>query len=64
MTNETDALYSFLEYGIKEMESQLKDIKPHWKDSTDPNERLEYDKRINLLNKLKEEIKTIKDGRK
>jgi hypothetical protein len=54
-------LHSFLRYSIKEMEQQLKEIKPYWKNSTDPNEKLEYEKRLGVLNDLKEQLKTLEN---
>ena len=52
-------LHSFLRYSIKEMEQQLKEIKPYWENSTDPNEQLEYQKRLGVLKDLKEQLKTL-----
>lgn len=59
METSNKLLFSFLQFSIKELEIQLKEIKPYWKESTDENERLEYEKRLKILNDLKLQLKSL-----
>lgn len=62
MNKETKIFISFLLFSIKELETQLKELKPYLKDTTDFNDKLEYKKKLELIKELKKQVKLLKDG--
>lgn len=57
MTPEELVMYSFLDYSIKVMEEQVKNLKPQ---DNNLEDSMEYERQVKVLNTLKNKIKELK----
>jgi hypothetical protein len=60
MTPEDKIIHSFLIRGAAELEEVLNQMKP---DGKDFDELMEYERQLTILNKLKDQIKVLKNGK-
>ena len=60
MTPEDKIIYSFLINGASKLDELLSQMKP---DGKDFDELMEYERQLTILNKLKDQIKLLKNGK-
>jgi len=60
MTPEDKIIYSFLVSGAEKLEELINQSKP---DGKDFDEVIEYERQLTILNKLKQQIKVLKNGK-